>query len=68
MKALTKLLARTPCDANYDSFVDELAALGYEIMPINPTEEQIQAGWIDKEDVNPEDIYRAMHAAAPDLR
>ena len=65
MDAITKILARTPHDAEYDSFMEELDAAGYRIVPKEPTEEQIAAGWIDKEDVNPDEIYRAMLDAAP---
>lgn len=43
MSAITKLLARTPCDAEYESFVDELAAAGYAIVPKEPTAEMIEA-------------------------
>jgi hypothetical protein len=35
------------------------------LVPREPTEEMVQAGWIDKEDVDPDDIYRAMIASAP---
>ena len=38
---------------------------GWKLVPIEPTEEMIDAGWIDKEDVDPDDIYGAMLAAAP---
>lgn len=38
---------------------------GWKLVPVEPWPEMIEAGWIDKEDVNPEDIYRAMLAAAP---
>jgi hypothetical protein len=34
------------------------------LVPREPTEAMIEAGWIDKEDVDPQDIYRAMLAAA----
>ncbi len=34
-------------------------------VPKVPTEEMIEAGWIDKEDTNPDDIYYAMLAASP---
>ena len=33
------------------------------IVPIEPTEKMIKAGWIDKEDVDPDEIYAAMIAA-----
>jgi hypothetical protein len=35
-------------------------AAGFVIAPKEPTPEMIAAGWIDKEDVNPDDIYCAM--------
>ena len=34
-------------------------------VPAEPTDVMVAAGWIDKEDVGPDDIYRAMLAAAP---
>ena len=48
-----------------NAVIAALASKGYRIVPAHPTEEQIKAGWIDKEDVNPDDIYRAMLDAAP---
>lgn len=51
---------------------EEMAAAALEaiearnaVVPIIPTHDQVTAGWIDKEDVNPDDIYRAMLAASP---
>lgn len=41
-----------------------LRAASYVVVPREPTAEMIAAGWIDKEDVNPDDIYRAMLAAS----
>ena len=41
------------------------AGEGWRLVPVEPTEAMISAGWIDKEDVNPDDIYRAMIDAAP---
>jgi hypothetical protein len=38
---------------------------GWQLVPKVPTEEMEEAGWIDKEDVCPCDIYTAMLAAAP---
>ncbi|MFG1302118.1 hypothetical protein V5F49_20220 [Xanthobacter sp. V3C-3] len=38
---------------------------GWKLVPETPTEEMQRAGWIDKEDVTPADIYGAMLAAAP---
>jgi hypothetical protein len=38
---------------------------GWQLVPKVPTEEMESAGWIDKEDVCPCDIYTAMLAAAP---
>lgn len=37
---------------------------GMRVVPVVPTEAMIAAGWIDKEDVDPDDIYRAMLDAA----
>jgi hypothetical protein len=48
-----------------NAVIAALASKGYVIVPKEPTEWQIAAGWIDKEDVNPDDIYRAMLDAAP---
>jgi hypothetical protein len=39
---------------------------GWKLVPETPTEEMEAAGWIDKEDVCPCDIYAAMLAAAPE--
>ena len=41
------------------------AAGDWRIVPVEPTEAMVEAGWIDKEDVDPDDIWRAMIAAAP---
>lgn len=38
---------------------------GFVLVPLKPTEEMKRAGWIDKEDVNPEDIWAAMLGASP---
>ncbi len=38
---------------------------GWKLVPVEPTELMSVAGWIDKEEVYPDDIYRAMLAAAP---
>jgi hypothetical protein len=38
---------------------------GWVMVPKEPTEEMIEAGWIDKEDVSPREIWWAMLAAAP---
>lgn len=38
---------------------------GWKLVPVEPTEDMEAAGWIDKEDVCPCDIYRAMLSAAP---
>jgi hypothetical protein len=37
---------------------------GWVLVPKEPTEAMCDAGWIDKEDVSPREIYRAMIAAA----
>ena len=37
----------------------------WKLVPVEPTEEMENAGWIDKEDVCPCDIYSAMLSAAP---
>ena len=38
---------------------------GWRLVPVEPTDEMIAAGWIDKEDVGTEEIWQAMLAAAP---
>ena len=43
-----------------------LEARGMVVVPAEPTEAMKAAGWIDKEDVNPADIYCAMLAARPE--
>jgi len=43
-----------------------LEARGMVVVPVEPTEAMKAAGWIDKEDVNPADIYCAMLAARPE--
>lgn len=42
------------------AIVDTLSAQGFAIVPLKPSEAMIDAGWIDKEDVNPDDIWAAM--------
>ncbi len=42
-----------------------LTAVGYKLLTQEPTEAMLAAGWIDKEDVNPDDIWGAMWDAAP---
>lgn len=37
----------------------------WQTVPVVPTEAMIAAGWIDKEDVDPDDIWDAMLKAAP---
>lgn len=59
--------------AAYECAADAILALsasgptipeGYKLVPVEPTEAMILAGWIDKEDVDPEDIYAAMLSAS----
>jgi len=38
---------------------------GWKLVPAVATEEMIEAGWIDKEDVTPDEIYSRMLDAAP---
>lgn len=38
---------------------------GWVLVPKEPTQEMIDAGWIDKEDVTPREIWIAMRNAAP---
>lgn len=40
-------------------------AAGLVLVPKEPTEDMVRAGWIDKEDVNPDDIWCAMIEARP---
>ena len=44
---------------------DQINQPDWVMVPREPTEAMIEAGWIDKEDVDPDDIYCAMIAAAP---
>lgn len=51
-------------------YIDALRAAlsappGWQLVPVEPTQEMVRAGWIDKEDTNPDDIWAAMLAAAP---
>lgn len=64
MDAITKLLGRTPCDPGYDNFVEELYAAGYVIVPKEPTDEMVRAGWCDGRPGSMWDIYRLMLDAA----
>jgi len=41
-----------------------LAETGMAVLPLEATDEMQRAGWIDKEDVNPDEIWRAMARAA----
>ena len=41
-----------------------IAAGTHVIVPIEPTVKMCAAGWIDKEDVDPDEIYAAMIAAS----
>ena len=38
---------------------------GWVVVPREATEVMVEAGWIDKEDVNPDEIWSAMLASAP---
>lgn len=46
-------------------YLSALTAAGYVVVPREPTEAMCDAGWIDKEDVSPAEIWGAMIAAAP---
>ena len=48
-----------------DAALAALPGLGLRVVPVEATEAMIEQGWIDKEDVTPAEIYRAMLAAAP---
>lgn len=49
------------------SALRELNRLGWKIVGPEVTEEMIAAGWIDKEDVNPDEIFYAMREKAPTI-
>ena len=38
----------------------------WKLVPVEPTDEMVEAGWIDTEGVDPDDIYGSMLAAAPE--
>jgi len=68
---LRALIAEIRClrEENATLRLTNLAALearGMVVVPAEPTEAMKAAGWIDKEDVNPADIYCAMLAARPE--
>ena len=50
-----------------DALLEFLPTAGLRVVPVKATEEMSDAGWIDKEDVDPNDIYSSMIAVAPDL-
>ena len=51
--------------AAIDALLSALPGLGLAAVPQTATEDMITAGWIDKEDVDPGEIWQAMGAAAP---
>ena len=51
--------------AALDACLALLPGLGLAVVPTVATENMISAGWIDKEDVDPGEIWQAMGAAAP---
>jgi hypothetical protein len=65
MSALLKLIDKLPCDANYNSFIEELTAAGYAIVPLEPTRDMILEGLHPAIPGNVSDIYREMLKAAP---
>jgi hypothetical protein len=67
MDAITKILARTPCDAEYDSFVEELAAAGYVIVPKEPTKDMLSRIFnvMERDNGSYYDAYQTIIAAAP---
>lgn len=50
--------------AALDALLAALPGVGLKVVPLVATEDQVEAGWIDKEDVNPDDIYIKMLAAS----
>lgn len=48
-----------------DAILDALEAAGVRLVPAEATEKMADAGWIDKEDVAPSEIYHAMLANSP---
>jgi hypothetical protein len=63
LRTLAEVLAKTPCDPEYDSFLDELDAAGYRIVPKVPTAEMIREGHGVTD--YPRGTYLTMLAAAP---
>ena len=62
--ALAEMHRLLVVDASFQDILDGT----YVIVPKEPTEDMIAAGWIDKEDVSPADIYVAMIEAAQEQR
>jgi hypothetical protein len=65
MSAIAKLIAGLPIDPNYDTFLEELDATGYAIVPKVATDEMVEAGWCDGRPGSLWETYRRMLAAAP---
>jgi hypothetical protein len=62
-KGETEMVCTKASEAIRTILANGYAPEGMVLVPEEPTEAMVNAGWIDKEDVNPDDIYRAMLAA-----
>lgn len=60
---IVKRLRALPA-ADRQALAEWIAPPGMVLVPREPTEAMCDAGWIDKEDVTPKEIYHAMLAAA----
>jgi len=47
-----------------DAALSAIAEAGYVVVPREPTETMVKAGWIDKEDVTPQEIWSHMLRAS----
>jgi len=58
------VLFREYARAAINEYHAALAEQGLAVLPMEATDEMQRAGWIDKEDVNPDEIWRAMARTA----
>jgi hypothetical protein len=69
MSKISDLIAKLPCSPEYDSFLDELDATGWQLVPKEPTDAMMQAGlYQSSHDSQWGDLYQGykdMLAAAP---
>jgi hypothetical protein len=67
MNTLNALLAKQPCSPDFDSFVDELDAAGYVIVPKHPTYEMVMEGLTPAIPGSVSEIYKEMIKARPEV-